>query len=71
MEFPAVLGVFLMEGIKKKRSSGASGGCLHEGASFKVAKAHFAARNKGLENRKNDTVPPSVPPPEALYETVP
>ena len=32
-------------------SSGASGGSLHGGASSKVEKAHFAARNKGPENR--------------------
>ena len=30
-------------------SSGASGGCLHGGASFKVEQAHFAARKKGPE----------------------
>ena len=37
-------------------SSGASGGCLHGGASFKQKKkeAHFAARKKGPENRKNE-----------------
>ena len=34
-------------------SSGASGGCLHGGASFKVEKAHFAAQKKGPENSKN------------------
>ena len=36
-------------------SSGASGGCLHGGASFEVEKAHFAVREtKGPENRKNE-----------------
>ena len=36
------------------KSSGASGGCLHGGASFKVERAHFAARKQGPENRKNE-----------------
>ena len=42
----------------------------HGGASFKVEKAHFAAQKKGPENRKNQIKlrPPSVPPPETLYE---
>ena len=31
----------------------ASGFSLHRGASFKLEKAHFAARKKGPENRKN------------------
>ena len=35
------------------KSSGASGGCLQGGASFKVEKAHLAARKKGPENRKS------------------
>ena len=35
-------------------SRGASGGCLHGGASLKGEKAHFAAWKKGPENRKND-----------------
>ena len=35
-------------------SRGASGGCLHGGASFKVEKAHFAARKKGPESRKHE-----------------
>ena len=40
------------------------GGCLQGGANFKVEKAHFAARKKGPENRKNEVNlrPPSVPP---------
>ena len=36
-----------------KLSSGASGGSLHGGASFKVEKAHFAAWKKSPEKRKN------------------
>ena len=32
----------------KQKSSGASGGSLQGGASFKVEKAHFAARKKGF-----------------------
>ena len=52
---------------KRQTSSGASGGCPHWGASFKVEKAHFAAREKGLENHKNEVKlpPPCVPPPES------
>ena len=53
-------------------SSGASGGCLPGCASFKLEKAHFAARKKGLENRKNEVKLRflSLPPPEALYESL-
>ena len=56
--------------LKQSLSSGASGGCLHWGASSKVEKAHFAARKKGPENCNNEVkLPPrSVPPPEALYD---
>ena len=56
--------------FKTRLSSGASGGSLQGGASFKVKKAHFAARKKGPENRKqlSKIAAPSVPPPEALYE---
>ena len=44
-------------------------GSLHGGASCKVEMTHFAARKKDLENRKESKVaPPSVPPPEALYD---
>ena len=51
-------------------SSGASGGSLHGDASFKVEKAHLAAEKRGPENRNmKKFAPPSVPPPEALYET--
>ena len=48
-------------------------GSLHRGASFKVEKAPFAARKKHQENRKNEVKlpPPSVLPPEALYEKYP
>ena len=50
-------------------SSGASGGCLHGGASFKVEKAHFAVRKTfkgpGEPQKWSEIVPPSVPPPEA------
>ena len=51
---------------------GASGGCLHGGASLKGDKAHFDTWKKGPENRKNEVklAPPSVPPPEALYHRV-
>ena len=35
-------------------SSDASGGCLQGRANFKVEKAHFAARTKGPESRKNE-----------------
>ena len=38
--------------------SGASGGCLQGDASFKVEKAHFTARKKGPENRRNEVSTP-------------
>ena len=47
---------------KSYRSSGASGGFLHGGASFKVEKAHFAARKKGPENGKKSE-PEKLPVP--------
>ena len=51
------------------QSGGASRAFLHRAANLKVEKAHFAPTN---ENCKNDVeiVAPSVPPPEALYDTV-
>ena len=51
-------------------SSGASGGCLHGGASFQVEKAHFCCTIKGSgEPQKWSRIaPPSVPPPKALYD---
>ena len=52
-------------------SSGASGGSLHGGASFKEEKGHFAAWKKGPESRKNEVElrpPPLCCPPEALYD---
>ena len=53
-----------------QESSGASGGCLHGGASFKVEEAHFTAGKKGPENRRNEVKlrPPLCHPPETLYE---
>ena len=36
-------------------SSGASGGCLHWGASFMVEKAHFAARREGSGEKKQQS----------------
>ena len=57
------------------QSSGASGGSLHGGGSFKVEKAPLAAWKKGPENCKSEfnemhCAPPSVPAPEALYDTI-
>ena len=53
-----------------EKSRGASRGCLHGGASFRVEMAHFAARKKGSgePQKSSKSAPPSVPPPEALYE---
>ena len=44
----------LQRAIETLLPSGAPGGCLHGGASFKVEKPHFAARKKDPENRKNE-----------------
>ena len=50
-------------------SRGASGGCLHGGASFEVEKAHFTARKMCPENRKNEVeLRPLCAAPEALHE---
>ena len=52
------------------KGCGASGGSLHRGASFKGQKGSFCCMNKGSgEPQKwSKAAPPSVPPPEALYE---
>ena len=49
---------------KALKPSGASGGWFHAGTCFKVEKAHFAARRKGPESRKNEIKlrPPLCPP---------
>ena len=50
-------------------SSGASGGSLHEGASFKVQRLILLHEERVWRTAKGEVrlCPPSVPPPEALY----
>ena len=43
---------FCTRDVDRRFSSGASGGCLHGGASFKVGKAHFAARKRARRTAK-------------------
>ena len=58
-------------GLKRILSSGASGCSLHGGACFRVEKARLVAWKRGPNNRKNEVkLPsPSVPRPEALYDS--
>ena len=53
LAFVCICSLFFVLLAPKRLSSSASRGALH-GGKFKVEKAHFAARQKSPENRKNE-----------------